>query len=266
MRSKALFVALHRAARDWGAALRTCIPIYLIDLRATNRRFWLGPMWVVLPLLLVLLIGAGLGTHRWAGQMPGVAVPYPLYVVTGLAFWQIFAEAALMPLRRMTGFKRELIRGLMTVEQVIAVGLVDLLLMAILRLALVLGIVAAFGLSPSTGLATLPVVLAAIVGAGLIIGMLAALPGLLVEDIGRALAVLLTIGMLASPVFYPVHELGFSGFSPLAGLIDAARSSVTGQGMNLSTTLPWLVVELVLLAAVLLFIRRSKHRFLGALA
>lgn len=254
------------AARAWAKALRTCLPLYLLDLRATHRRLWLGPLWVLLPLIVVLLLGMSGWSHRAVGRMAGLAIPYPVYVVTGLAFWQIFAEAALMPLRRVTGFRRELVRRQMTVEQAIAVGLVDLLLLAGLRLMLVLAIVAAFGFGPSATLWTLPVPIAGIALAGLIIGVAAALPGLLVEDIGRALAFLLTVGLLASPVFYPVHEIGVAAFNPLAPMIDNARAAVSGGKVQAAALLPVIALQALLLAALLLFVRRSSGRFLSALA
>ncbi|TXC74347.1 hypothetical protein FSZ31_06530 [Sphingorhabdus soli] len=258
--------ALRRAIAAWTSALRIGWPLYLLELKARKRRHWIGLVWIFAPLLVVLAIGFGIEATRWGGRAIAVGMPYPVYIVTGLTFWQAFADAVLMPLRQFTGFRPELARGRMTVEQAIVVGLFDLAFATLLRAIFLLALLPWLGVSISSSVIALPMVFIGLVGAGLAIGVFAALPGLLIDDVGRALGIALALGMLASPVFYRTHTLDLLAWNPLAPWIDTARASVTGQPVDVAT-ITWgllaVVISLLLAAA---WLRLAHRHFLAPLA
>lgn len=255
-----------RVILEWGRALRVGFRVYLIDLRARNRRHWLGLLWVAAPLLLVLAIGFGIEATRWPRQFAAMAIPYPLYVLTGLVLWQSFAESVLMPLRQLVAFRAELARGVMTVEQAIVVGLFDLAFTVGLRAAFVLASVLVFGATLSPSLVFAPLLLFGLVGIGLALGMVLGLPGLLVDDIGRALGLALAVGTLASPIFYPVGEIDYLSWNPLAVLIDGARASLTGQLVNPLVAVGGLLVAATLLCCAARWLRLARRHFLNVIA
>jgi hypothetical protein len=74
--------------------------------------------------LVVLIIGFGVQSSRWADRISPGELPYPVYIVTGVAFWQTFADALLMPHRQLSNYRVELARRLMTVEQALVGWLV----------------------------------------------------------------------------------------------------------------------------------------------
>lgn len=250
----------------WAVAVRIGWPLYLLELKARKRRHWLGLVWIFAPLLVVLAIGFGIESTRWASQAIAVPMPYPIYIVTGVTFWQCFADAVMMPLRQLTTFRNELARGRMTVEQAIVVGIFDLAFASLLRAIFLVALLPWLGVDISSSVAALPLVLIGLAGAGLAIGAFAALPGLLIDDVGRALAISLALGMLASPIFYRTHTLDLLAWNPLGPWIDAARASVTGQPVDVVTFaygLPTVAIALVAAAVWLLLARRH---FLSPLA
>jgi lipopolysaccharide transport system permease protein len=255
-----------RLIREWSRALRIGFRVYLIDLRARNRRHWLGLLWVVAPLLLALAIGFGIQAARWPQHFAAMAIPYPLYVLTGLVLWQSFAESVLMPLRQLVAFRAELARGVMTVEQAIVVGLFDLSFTVGLRGAFVLASVLVFGASHSPSLVFAPLLLFGLVGIGLALGMVLGLPGLLVDDIGRALGLALAVGTLSCPIFYPVADIDYLSWNPLAALIDGARASLTGQLVSPLVAVGGLLVAAALLCCAAGWLRLARRHFLNVIA
>jgi len=257
--------SLRRGVAAWIGALRIGWPLYLLELKARKRRHWLGLFWIFSPMLVVLAIGFGLEATRWGARSIAVGMPYPVYIVTGVTFWQTFADAVLMPLRQLAGFRHELARGRMTVEQAIVVGLFDLAVGSLLRAIFLLALLALLGVGLSSSVVALPLAFIGLVGAGLAIGVFAALPGLLIEDVGRALAIILALGMLASPVFYRTRTLDLLAWNPLGPWIEAARASVTGQPVDFATV-AWgsfaVAIALFLAAA---WLRAAHRHFLAPL-
>jgi ABC-type polysaccharide/polyol phosphate export permease len=151
-------------------------------------------------------------------------------------------------------------------EQAIVVGLFDLAFAAWLRAAFVLASVAMLEVGLSSSLLLAPLLLVGLVGAGLALGMLVALPGLLVDDVGRALGFVLAIGTLACPIFYPISGVPFLSWNPLARLIDGARASLTGQPVGLLFALAILVVAAALLACAVSWLRLGRRHFVNAIA
>lgn len=251
---------------EWTRALKVGFQVYLIDLQARSRRHWLGLLWVVAPLLLVLAIGFAVQATKWPQRFADMEVPYPLYVLIGLVLWQSFAEAVLMPHRQLVTFRTELGRGVMTVEQAIVVGVFDLTFAVWLRVVFVLASVAVFGIGVGPTLLLAPFLLAGIVGIGLALGLMVALPGLLVEDIGRALGFALAVGTLACPIFYPTSGIDFLAWNPLAALIDGARAGFTGQSVTLVLAAFALLAATALLGSATAWLRKARPHFLNAIA
>lgn len=240
--------------------------IYLLDLRARSRRHWIALFWVFAPCLLALAIGLGLQTTKWPEQFAEIRTPYPLYILVGLLLWQSFAEAVLTPLRQFAAFRTELGRGMITVKLAVTVGVFDLVFATGLRTGLVLACVLVFGGGVSSSLLYAPVLLASLIGLGLAVGLLVALPGLLVEDIGRGAGFALAVGTLACPIFYPVSRVDVLAWNPLAALIDASRDAFTGQPVPFWLSAVALAAATVSLAVAIAWLRRAQPHFLNAIA
>jgi len=254
-----------QVAKAWTEAFRVGWKVYLFHLKTRRRRNWLGLIWVIVPLLAALGIGLGLQSTRLIGQSGLGGLPPAVFVLTGVTFWQVFADAVLMPQRQLASFQTELAGGHMTVELALLVGLFDLAFAILFRCLFLLLVVPLLGVSPSLSAAALPAFLIVLATGGLAIGIFTALPGMLIDDIGRLLAVLLAVAMFTSPVFYRQLDFIPDWANPLAPVIEAARASATGQPVSVVFLTGCVVVVAAMLVLALSWLKSGQRRFLSAL-
>jgi lipopolysaccharide transport system permease protein len=65
---------------------------------------------------------------------------------------------------------------------------------------------------------------------GLGLGMLLAPVGLLYDDIGRGLTLLLSFGFFLTPIVYPIPPDSLLRFNPVAPIMDTVRQWLAGAG------------------------------------
>jgi lipopolysaccharide transport system permease protein len=112
---------------------------------------------------------------------------------------------------------------------VILAGAGGVLLNGAVRLTLLIVAMPFFGLELGPGLLLLPVAFAALVLLGIVIGLILAPFGLLYDDVGRALPILILFWFLLSPILYPIPAgEAWLRLNPVAPLIDACRSALIG--------------------------------------
>ncbi len=196
------------------------------NLRARHRRTFLGYLWLLLPAIGTALICNYIQSHRIISISP-TELPYPLFVLSGMILWQCFVDAINAPLQHLTAGRQLITRSRVPHEAIILAGAMEVLVNAAIRIA-VLMLILAFWVPLAPSFLLLPFGVLALVLLGLAIGFALAPLGLLYEDVGRVIALATTFWFFLTPVIYPLPSSGALLYNPVAPLLIASRSWLTG--------------------------------------
>ena len=221
------------------------------DISAQYRQTALGFLWaLVLPLantaVWVFLSVSGILA------VGATDLPYPVFVLIGAMLWAVFMEAVAAPLQGALAARDLLAKINFPREAIVISGIYQVLFNASIKLAILLAVLAVFGIVPDWTIVFVPLGVASLILAGTAIGLLLTPIGLLYTDIGKGLPVLMQFLMYLTPVVYPLRGEGTLStlllLNPLTPLIETTRAWLTGA------TPEWLLYFLVTncLAIVLL--------------
>ena len=209
--------------------------LFVRNFLARNKQSALGAAWAVAMPLAVVGVFAFLNR---AGIMNvgATPVPYPVFALLGLTFWQLFATG----LAGCTGSVAE--GGGMVVkinfpkEALVISALAQAVFEFIIRLALVIAVFWYYGVTPSRACLLFPLVLVPLVLLTLGLGFLFSLLHAVVRDTLNVVTLALTFLLFLTPVLYPASEEGlfaqFNFYNPLAALITGARDLVLTGHMD----------------------------------
>lgn len=204
--------------------------LFVRDLRAQYRTSLLGYVWVFLPPLVASLPFVYLNS---AGviRIGNTPIPYAAYAMVGAIIWQTFVDALNSPLRNVNAARAMLTRINFPREAILLSGLMQVGFTFVVRLALVIGVFAAFALKPP---ATSPLFLIGMISialTGFMIGLVLTPLGVLYGDVQHSLPIASTFLMLITPVLYPVPSSGVgatvASLNPLTPLITTTREWLT---------------------------------------
>jgi lipopolysaccharide transport system permease protein len=197
------------------------------NIRVRYRRSWFGYVWLLLPALGTAAICAFIQSRRIIAVAP-TELPYPLFVLAGMVFWQIFVEALNAPLQHLLAGRQLATRSRVPHEALILAGIFEVALNAAVRLAVLAAAVVVFRIAPATEMLLVPLGLFSLAMLGLGLGMLIAPLGLLYDDVGRALGLVTSLGFFLTPVVYPLPPGTLLRFNPVTPLLEATRGWIAG--------------------------------------
>lgn len=241
--------------------------VYFLALRDVKSRYKqtaLGITWAAIqPALSVAVFTL---VFRRFANVPSDGIPYSVFALTGFLAWTYFAgildgatssvvkNAPLVTkvyLPRLAAPVSAVLPGLVT----IAPGLV-----------LLVALMAWEGVAPGAAIAALPLCVVVLLATALGVGLVLATLNVRYRDVGGALATLIPLWFLASPVAYPPNLVPGAwrwlyAVNPMTGVIEAFRWSLL-RG-------PWPGLDLLISAAVsvaflvagLIYFEHSERRF-----
>lgn len=201
------------------------------DISSQYRQTFLGPAWAfILPLantfIWVLLNSSGVISVSTS------PLPYPLYVFSGTILWAIFMEALNAPLQQVGAARGMLTKLNFPRESLIMSGIYQVLFNSVIKLILLIGVFLYMGFSPGFNLLLVPVAIFSLILAGTTLGLFVTPVGILYNDIGRGLPLLMQLVMYITPVVFPLPKSGwahtFYYLNPLSPLIYTARNWLSG--------------------------------------
>ena len=205
------------------------------DIQLRYRQTLLGIAWAVLQPLLPMLIFAAVFA-RFLRLETG-EVPYPLFVLSGLAPWTFVAGGvtaaspsfiANYSLLNKVYFPRAILPaasvGAAALDGVVGLGVV---LLACLW----------YGFTPTLSWLLLPAVAASTVLLTMAVGLAAASVATVFRDMKNVVPFLMQLWMYGSPVFYPASLIPDSveplaGLNPMVGILEAFRSCLFATAPN----------------------------------
>ena len=261
---------MHRLSSDFHEIVREQIEfrelLYQItsrDLLLRYKQTAMGFAWALLFPVLNTVIFSAVFTRIAPVSTP---VPYPLFAYCGLLVWNFSASALRFAVVSLTGnsnlvttvyFPREIFPF-----AAIAVALVDFLVGSLLLLAMM----GYYGVTPTTALVALPLVVGAQVAFTAALALLLSMANLFYRDVKYLFEVMLTVWMFASAVVYPSRGLtGWLGAvvrgNPMTAIVEAYRS-VLLEGRAPDPAFAWMAAATVaLLPVAWLVFHRLEFQF-----
>lgn len=235
-------VLIHAMLNDLVKSRELAWRLFLRDLRAQYRQSLLGYLWLLMPPVASTLLFVFLQSQNIL-NVGRTELPYPAYVLIGVILWEIFAASVNAPLATVGGAVSILSKLTFPREALLLSALCQVLFGLAIRLLLLAGVFLWYGLTVPATIPLAPLAILTLVGFGFMLGLLLVPLGMLYQDIGRGLTMLLNVWFLVTPVIYPPPTAWpaslVTRLNPVSPLLITAREmSTTGH----LTTLPAFLV------------------------
>jgi homopolymeric O-antigen transport system permease protein len=236
------------------------------DISARYRQSVFGASWAILePVLLAIVFSIFLGQYANVPSVPGI--PYGLLAVSGMVIW-LFISASIENASLSTISSSALISRVYFPRLVIPLAaVVPPLIDFCIAFVVVIGAMLIYGVTPSTHIVLLPVVilvaLTTIVGIGLWLSAL----NVRYRDIQQAVPFVLLLSFFITPIIYPITQIPaavkpFYSLNPAVGILEGYRWTLfSGYDFPGAVLLVPLVASVVLVVTGLLYFERTENSF-----
>lgn len=210
------------------------------DLKVRYKQTAIGTLWAIFqPFITMVVFSIFFGGLL---QIPSDGVPYPIFVYTGLLFWQFFssalADTSNVLITNQAIITKVYFPRLILPLSSVATKFIDFGIAAII----LVGMMIYYGYIPNLiGLLIIPLLLLITFMASVGLGLIFASINVKYRDVRYALPFFIQILMFVTPVIYPAGIAGkyswVLALNPMMGVIQSARAALLG-----TTVLNWTLV------------------------
>jgi len=240
------------------------ITFTLRDIKLRYKQTGLGIAWAVLqPIITMAIFTVIFGGFA---KIPSDGVPYPLFVLSALLPWTLFAEGLTRSTASMVSnanimTKVYFPRLIMPLSSIIS-PLVDFVVSFIILIAMMVY----FGFMPTINIVFLPLFLLLALATSLGVGLWLSALNVKYRDFQYTVPFLIQIGMYASPVVYassliPTALRTWYGLNPMTGVIEGFRWALLGTGAPGTMVLVSVGMVIVLLVSGMFYFRRMEQYY-----
>ncbi len=235
------------------------------DFKVRYKQTAIGVLWALFqPFITMVVFSIFFGK---LAQMPSDGIPYPIFVYTGLLFWQFFSSALSETSNSLVSnaniiTKVYFPRLILPIAGVIT-KFVDFFIASII----LVGMMIYYGYVPNlSGLYIIPLLLLitfmTAVGGGLFLASI----NVKYRDVRYALPFFIQMLLFVTPVIYPASIAGkyswLLAINPMTGVIKAARASLFGNApVNWELLGISFVTVLILLIVGIIFFKKTERHF-----
>lgn len=235
------------------------------DIKVRYKQTLLGVAWAVIqPVFTMIVFSIFFG---WLAKIPSDGVPYPIFAYCALLPWQLFAHSLAESSNSLVA-NQNLITKVYFPRLVIPLsstlaGLVDFVIAAVV----LLGMMAYYGIAPTSAAWTLPLFVLLAIATALGVGLWLSALNVQYRDVRYTLPFLTQLWLFATPIAYPSSLVPESwrmlyGLNPMAGVVEGFRWALLGTGTGPS---PMLAVSVVATCGLVLsglsYFRRMERTF-----
>ena len=202
------------------------------EIKAKYRQTVFGLAWAFLPpaattLAFVILQKQNVITSGVDG------VPYPVFVMVGVVFWQLFAESVIAPLQVVQSSKSLLSKILFPREALLLAAIYQVVFNFSIKLVLLFVVMSCFGVTPKYTVFFVPIASIGLIMLGMCIGMILVPIGLLYQDVVFSLGTVLMLVMFITPIGFVQPDTGLLSticeWNPVIPLLNCARDWTLGD-------------------------------------
>lgn len=235
------------------------------DLKVRYKQTLIGILWSILqPFITMVVFSFFFGQ---LAQVPSDGVPYPIFVYTGLLFWQFFSDAlnetSNCLLNNQTIVTKVYFPRLILPVSAVITKFVDFLIAALI----LVGLMFYYGYAPNlSGMLLIPLLLILTFMASVGFGLLLASINVKYRDVRYALPFFIQILLFVTPVIYPASIAGKYSFwlalNPMMGVIQSARSALLGTTpLNWTLILTSAIISIIVLLIGLVYFKKTERYF-----
>jgi lipopolysaccharide transport system permease protein len=241
------------------------------DVKVRYKQTVLGAAWAILQPTLTMVVFT-----IFFGGLAGISsdgLPYPIFSFAALLPWTFFAQGLTQSSNSLVGSQNLITkvyfpRLIIPLATVLA-GAVDFLL----AFAVLLGMMAFYGIWPGAAVLWLPLLLALAFATALGVGMWMSALNVEYRDVRYVVPFLVQIWLFVTPVIYPastvtarLESLGIPGWvyglNPMAGVVEGFRWALLGVDTKPGPLiLASVVVSTFLVASGAIYFRRMEQTF-----
>ncbi|TSD03468.1 MAG: hypothetical protein Athens071416_149 [Parcubacteria group bacterium Athens0714_16] len=235
------------------------------DTKVRYKQTFIGIAWAVFqPFVAMVVFSIFFGT---LAKMPSDGVPYPIFVYSGLLFWQFFSSALSETSNSLVGnagiitkvyFPRLILPISGVVTKFVDFGIASLILV---------GLMFYYNITPNPIiLLILPLLLLITFIAAMGGGLFLASINVKYRDVRYVLPYFIQMLLFVTPVIYPASIAGKWSFllalNPMTGVIKASRAALFGtEPINWELLGISLIAVLILLVIGIIFFKRTERYF-----
>lgn len=239
------------------------------DVKVRYKQTFLGVLWIVMqPIVTVVLFTLIFGKLL---KVPSGGVPYPVFLLAALLPWNYFASTLNRSSNSLVG-NAHLITKVYFPRLVIPLsaalsGLVDFSL----TFLVLIGLLAYFGIWPSTGFLLLPIFFAMVFFTAVGFGLWLSALNVRFRDVNYLVPFLLQIWMYSTPIVYgtsiiPDRFRWVLAFNPMTGVVEGFRWALlkehwTEGGPETALFLVSIVTVVIVTITGALFFRSTERTF-----
>lgn len=241
--------------------------LFMRNLSSRYRQTLLGLVWIIIPTLAVIGTWWFLAKQQVLRSGFENSTDFIVYIAVGSVLWQTFFDAIQAPLRTVMGNSGIVTKINFPRESMVLVAIGEVLFDLSIRLVLVIGFAALFGISWSNLTLLAPLLLIGLILLGIAIGLFLTPVGILYQDISRALTVLSPFWMILTPVVYQKPDSKmyhiWNLLNPPAELLTATRELlIDGTISSFTPVWVWAALVIPLLMMGMVWYRLSFPIFL----
>ena len=222
------------------------------DLKVRYKQTMIGVAWAIFqPLITMVVFTVFFGT---LAKVPSDNIPYPIFVFTGLLFWQFFSTA-LSETSNCLIANQAIITKVYFPRLILPLSSVLTKLVDFVIAAIILAVMMAFyGFVPQlSSIIVIPLVLIISFMASIGLGLILAAINVKYRDVRYALPFFIQMLLFVTPVIYPASIAGKYSYllalNPMTGAIQSARAALLG-----TTPVNWELIGISFVACLVLML------------
>ena len=199
------------------------------DFFALYKQSFIGVLWAfIIPLVSV---GTFILLNRSGVFSIGdINVPYPIYAILGMAFWQLFSTGLITSSNSLVKAGSMIVKINFSKKSLVIASAGQSIVSFMIQLTLVIILFIYYKIAPSTAILLIPLFMIPIMLLTLGLGFIFSLLNGIVRDIGNILSILMTFLMFLTPILYAKPSTGIlariTNYNPLYYLTSVPRQLV----------------------------------------
>src|SRR4030042_1823050 len=199
------------------------------DFFTIYKQSFFGVLWaVIIPIVSV-------GTFIVLNQsglfaIGDIDVPYPIYAVLGMAFWQLFSTGLISSSNSLVAASSMITKINFSKKSLVIASTGQAIVSFLIQLFLIVILFVYYGFKPNIAILLIPITMIPMMLLTLGLGFILSILNGIMRDIGKIIAVLMTFLMFLTPVLYTKPTTGilanFTNYNPLYYLVSVPRELV----------------------------------------
>ncbi|MFX0198261.1 MAG: ABC transporter permease, partial [Candidatus Hodarchaeota archaeon] len=181
------------------------------DFLAMYKQSFIGIFWAfILPLVsigtFILLSQSGVFT------IGNINIPYPIYAILGMAFWQLFATGLIASSNALVNAGSMIIKINFSKKSLVVASTGQSIVSFLIQFGLVILFFGFYGIIPNKSILLVPILIIPILLLTLGLGFILSLLNAVMRDVGNMISLLITFLMFLTPVLYARPTTGILAY------------------------------------------------------